>query len=241
MPAKREQVFRAEKGDYFVRVIENGDGTIHASDFFSERSHLGPTEFRSWELAVKEAERCVKCNEGFYAEELPVTPLCPGDICHWGFSELYANAEAKLRELLASGKDFDTGFGGSKKEIMSARFYARGDTIKVTVVQEMDDLPDLVYDAVPDGIDAEEELLDEIADSLEPPFYSISTSAKESKELPRSSSYEDVLNAAVELTEKTASQLEADFKTVKRVVRERLILEGLLDANSAEGGSDSEE
>lgn len=74
-----------------------------------------------------------------------------GDICHWGFDELYPEPEEKLRELLQGKEHFDTGWLGSKKEIMSCRIQSDGKKIKLSVHQEIDDFPDILgYYNLPD-------------------------------------------------------------------------------------------
>ncbi len=84
--------------------------------------------------------------------------VCPnGDICHWGFDELYPEPEKKLRELLQSKEPFDTGWLGSKKEIMSCRIQSDGKKIKLSVHQETDEFPDILgYYDIP-GFDTEDE------------------------------------------------------------------------------------
>lgn len=47
-----------------------------------------------------------------------------GDGAHCGLTDWYPEKEAALAEALASGKPFDTGWYGSKKEIASARIWS---------------------------------------------------------------------------------------------------------------------
>lgn len=56
-----------------------------------------------------------------------------GDGAHCGLSDWYPEKEKALAEALASGKPFDTGWYGSKKEIASARISSDGKTVRVEV------------------------------------------------------------------------------------------------------------
>ena len=80
---------------------------------------------------------------------------------HYSLTDLYPQSEAKLREALASGEDFDTDWFGCKKEIRYARYIREGNSITVKVSAQMDDLwesDDLVYDALWEACQTEEEL-----------------------------------------------------------------------------------
>ena len=63
---------------------------------------------------------------------------------HWGLTDLYAECEEKLRDLLQSGEEFITDWCGSKKEIISARYSRHNGVITVEVCQSIDDLDDLL-------------------------------------------------------------------------------------------------
>ena len=101
------------------------------------------------------------------------------DICygmyasHWGLTDFYKESEQKLKDALASDEDFDTGWWGCKKEIRYARIVREDGKITVEVSCHMDDLfdedggnPDLIYDALWEERHTEEELPDEIIDSI---------------------------------------------------------------------------
>lgn len=87
-------------------------------------------------------------------------------------TDFYPEAEQKLKDALASCEDFDTGWWGCKKEINYARVRREDGAIIVEVSAHMDDLydycssPDLIYDALWEECHTEEELPDDIIDSI---------------------------------------------------------------------------
>lgn len=52
-----------------------------------------------------------------------------GDGAHHGISDLYPTHQKLVERALKSGKPFDTGWYGSKKEIASGRIYSDGKTV----------------------------------------------------------------------------------------------------------------
>jgi hypothetical protein len=81
------------------------------------------------------------------SENLPVDAMFQfsetfsrGDLTKWGASDFYPDKEAELCAALASGKPFDTGWGGCKKEICSSRVSFDGKTItcEVSVSDDFD-------------------------------------------------------------------------------------------------------
>ena len=87
----------------------------------------------------------------------------------WGLTDFYEESEEKLKDVLKSGEDFDTGWFGCKKEIRYARYVREGDEFTIEVSAHMDDLwegDDLIYDALWEVNKSEEELSDEIIDSI---------------------------------------------------------------------------
>jgi hypothetical protein len=63
-----------------------------------------------------------------------------GDLTKWGPSDFYPDKEAELVAALASGKPFDTEWGGCKKEICSSRVSFDGKTLtcQVSVSDDFD-------------------------------------------------------------------------------------------------------
>ncbi len=87
-------------------------------------------------------------SQPFYPEDGEETEgMCPGgDICHWGYDELYSDAEERLRKLIAEKNPFDTGWLGSKKEITSCRIQCDGIHLLCSVHCEIDDFPAIIDD-----------------------------------------------------------------------------------------------
>lgn len=52
-----------------------------------------------------------------------------GDMTHWGAGDFYARVEPEIVAALESGKPFDTGWRGCKKEILSSRLSCDGATV----------------------------------------------------------------------------------------------------------------
>lgn len=96
--------------------------------------------------------------------------ICYGyDAAHWGLTDLYEESKQKLKDALASGEDFDTGWWGCKKEIRYARICRENGKITVQVSCHMDDLweeDSLIYDALWEERHTEEELPEEIIESI---------------------------------------------------------------------------
>lgn len=121
----------------------------------------------------------------------------------WGLSDFYEDSEAKLREALASGEDFTTEWG-CKKEIRYATLTKEGDTISLLVSCHMDDLyeeDDLIYDALWARLRSEEELPEEIIDSIREVAADewMHDYAEASAELPASATFEEICAKLEEL------------------------------------------
>ena len=216
----REETIRAERGEYSVRIWEEDSGEIFASDSYTEEGEE-LASFENWEEALDQARICAKGNNDVYFTKLPVTPLSSGDICHWGLNELYPDAEKKLRELLSSGQGFDTGWGSCKHEPVSAQIIARDKHITVLVHQEMDDFPALVYDALPDDVEVDEDTVDSWAEDIQE-NYGINTEITVEREIPRTSTYEEVVKTMSELSDEADGALQDGFKVVRDYVSEKL-------------------
>ena len=66
-------------------------------------------------------------------------PEIPGDGTKWGPTDFYDEVREHLTKAFESGLDFETGWLGCKKEILSSRIIRSGDTISVDV-SILDDL-----------------------------------------------------------------------------------------------------
>ncbi|MBR5678410.1 MAG: hypothetical protein IKX20_09795 [Paludibacteraceae bacterium] len=87
----------------------------------------------------------------------------------YGLTDLYPESETKLREALASGEDFTTGWTGCRKEIRYVNYTREEGSITIEVSAHMDDLwesDDLIYDALWAACKVEEELSDEFTDRI---------------------------------------------------------------------------
>ena len=87
----------------------------------------------------------------------------------WGLTDFYDGNDDVLRKAVESREDFDTGWFGCKKEIRDARVHREHGELEVEVVAGMDDLwdeDDLIYDALWTVAKSEDELPEDIIDSI---------------------------------------------------------------------------
>jgi len=144
----------------------------------------------------------------------------------WGLTDLYPEAEEKLRELLASGEDFITDWCGCKKEIRYAQYEAAGDLLTITVHAHMDDLydsTDLLYDAawaagIPEDWEIEDAFITAIHevcadDGLDDYAEAIAV-------LPRTASYEEVMSATGDMEDEAEATNEETFNRLKEIVKD---------------------
>ena len=118
----------------------------------------------------------------------------------WGIGDFYDAAYKELKEAIESGNGFDTCWHGWKKEIQSMRISRDGGKILVEVSQEMDDMPDLVYDCCLD--DEEERLTDEMIEEITDALAmenEFNIWDKQEEYLPADASIDDVIGKAQEL------------------------------------------
>ncbi len=129
--------------------------------------------------------------------------MCPnGDICHWGYDELYQDAEQMLRKLLKDHKPFDTGWHGSNKELTSCRIRSNGSSLLIKVCCEMDDFPEILGDyEFPNFV---EEKMDEYKEIWVNDEWNSTYSCE--KEIPIST-YESMIETLCELYREASSVL----------------------------------
>lgn len=118
----------------------------------------------------------------------------------WGISDFYEEAEKSLRDVLNSGEDFRTDWFGCKKEIHYAQITREAGIITVSVSCHMDDLwdgDDLIYDALWEVTKSENELPEEIIDSIRDAAMddNVEDSSTWTEVLPPSASFDDVVKA----------------------------------------------
>lgn len=117
----------------------------------------------------------------------------------WGLTDFYPEAEADLRKALESGEDFETDWFGGKKEIRYARITGDQEKITIEVSAHMDDLweeDDLIYDALWEVSKIEDELPEEIIDSIrDAAIYDIDDHTNLDATLPRSATWDEIIKA----------------------------------------------
>lgn len=145
----------------------------------------------------------------------------------WGISDFYEEAEKSLRDVLNSGEDFETDWFGCKKEIHYAQITREAGKITVSVSCHMDDLwdgDDLIYDALWEVTKSENELPEEIVDSIRDAAIDeqIDDRYTESVLLPASASFEDVVKA-LDSCEALANRNNTGmYKRLCEIVREHV-------------------
>jgi len=70
-----------------------------------------------------------------------------GDAVKWGASDFYDDFRNLIGNAISIRRDFDTGWQGCKKEILSIRIYREGGRLSAEVSQEMDEGHDLLSSA----------------------------------------------------------------------------------------------
>lgn len=117
----------------------------------------------------------------------------------WGLTDFYPEAEEDLRAALESGEDFETDWFGCKKEIRYAKITGDQEEITIEVSAHMDDLweeDDLIYDALWEVSKIEDELPEEIIDSIrDAAIYDIDDHTDLSITLPRSATWDEIIKA----------------------------------------------
>lgn len=157
-----------------------------------------------------------------YSEIFNLTDLAPvptldvfredTSACKWGLTDLYPEHEKALRAAIDSGKGFDTGWCYCVKEIRSFRIVSDGKVITVLAYEEMDDIDDLIDDA----IDSQTELTDDQEEKIRDYYYCYGmTSELESETTIPATTYEDVMKALEELENSNSEQLESWFRMIQ--------------------------
>ena len=143
------------------------------------------------------------------------------DFGHYGiFDEpdmFYPEVRDLLQKALDSGEDFDTGWGGFKKELQSIRIHAVGDVIKLEVSQSMDDMPELIFD-YSEAVDLTDDEVEAIIDAWDLSNYT--TDAYADASLQRQSSIADIVKSASRLANECDEFLEDGYAFVKGTVDE---------------------
>lgn len=146
----------------------------------------------------------------------------------WGLTDFYDESAEKLKSALESGEDFDTGWFGCKKEINYAKYVKCGNDFEISVSAHIDDMyesDDLIYDALWEVAKSEEELPDDIIDSIRE--CAIWDGIEDYSELSETIPVADAtFEKVVEITEKLESQaMEHNhemFKLLCEIVKNHL-------------------
>lgn len=152
------------------------------------------------------------------------------DICYgmyaskWGLTDFYEESEQKLKDALASGEEFDTGWFGCKKEIRYARIMRDDEDITVEVSCHMDDLyesDDLIYDALWEECHTEEELPDDIIDSIRDAACDSNLNDESCVEetLPQDASYEDICECLSRLEDEAERENTEMYNILRAIVK----------------------
>lgn len=217
----REKTFELKWSDYKVHVFETEDGKVYAED------NYGKAEFKTWDEALKRAQECIDSTP----DEPPVPEVDQTwysglNAGHWGLGDLYPSAKENLEKIVKSGKPYNTGFFGSKKDESSARIINNGKEITVEVVRYMDgddDPAELIYDAMNDDDIFSETEIEEMVDDMLLGDYGASEGSRASliEKLPLSATFEDIENTIKKLDNETDSILKERFEEVKGIVSEK--------------------
>lgn len=142
----------------------------------------------------------------------------------YGLTDLYPESEAKLREALASGEDFTTGWTGCRKEARYVRYTREGDHITIEVSAEMDDLwesADLIYDALCTACHVEEKLSEDIIDSIrEAALGVIDDHTEVSVVLPASATFEEIMDATAKAENEAEQNNQKMYDRLCEIVKD---------------------
>lgn len=145
----------------------------------------------------------------------------------YGIADFYPDSEEKLRAALKSGEEFDTGWFGCEKEIRYAKIVKHKDSITVFVSAHMDDLyeaDDLIYDALWHINQSEEELPDEIIDSIRDAATDCSLSNESTcvGTLPPDAEFEEICKKLKKLESEAEEENNSMFDTLCGIVKDHL-------------------
>ena len=132
----------------------------------------------------------------------------------WGVGDFYNGSEEELREAIKSGKPFDTGWHGFKKEPQSMRIYRDEDGVTVNVSECMDEAleqTDLFYDFLAD--DEYDLLTDDILEDIRGYLYfgDFVEEIEDSGELPADATFEQIIKKANDLINNCSEILHNSF------------------------------
>lgn len=157
----------------------------------------------------------------------------------WGVADFYSEAEQNLRNLLASGEDFETEWCDCQKEPESVKFIREDDRIKVIVSVSIDDLweqNDLICDAFYEVFHKEDDTLlcnDEFMDAVRDSAMDcgIDDHATSSMSIPADSTYEQVISCVSRCASRARIETDRYFGVLCDIVAELAdIMNGVQEA-----------
>ena len=135
----------------------------------------------------------------------------------WGICDFYPEAEEKLREVIKSGKTFNTGWHGCRKEIENMCIQKDAEYITISCSTSMDEVFEQ-YDLFSDFLTNEEmeKLTDELADNirevLADPWCDFSEDSEGNVQIPVGSDFDTIVCQAEELMQKCKDRLDDYFR-----------------------------
>lgn len=170
------------------------------------------------------AEELIKIGNAIPHFPKETVALCEGDATKYGLTDLYPEAEGKLRELLNSGKPFRTEWTSSTKEFVGFQIISNGATEVIVSAQDdgIDEGIELVLDAISDlkiedGIFSEEEM-EEMYDLAVADFGYSFGSAECMETLPYPATYEQIMDTLEKLEEQNRESLNEAYGYLKNIV-----------------------
>ena len=161
--------------------------------------------------------------------------------CKWGLTDLYPQYEKIIREAIEKRETFDTDGVSCQKEIRSFRIISDGEKMTIQAFSEMDEWPELIYDALWDVTETEEELTDEQIEELTDYWnesLEMNTETQSEITIPVST-YEAAMETLETLEEQNEKQLNECFEIVKSWVKE-IIDRKESEENSNDAGTEAE-
>ena len=132
----------------------------------------------------------------------------------WGVGDMYDGNERLLKEVIASGDRFTTGWHGWKKELQSMCIERTEDEVIVSASAYMDDLED--YAIISDCLTSEEEekITEEQYEAIRDALFEcmeFRTEEEESETLPVTATYEEIMAKAEECMDYCERCLKESF------------------------------
>lgn len=211
--------------EYTIGLLEKTGCSLNAyknvtvdqavADVLSYEEENGPCDFPAEDVGK---ELVLICNNE-RLESLP-PPRSMGDDFDdwgsWGIGDFYDKPEALLKEALASGERFDTGWHGYKKELETMRIQRAEDKTIVSVHAYHDEWShgdSLFYDALPEGEEGKvtDDMIEEIRGSLYDMMPDSNDEFDLEEDLPDDASFDDIISKAKELIAGCNQSLEEAF------------------------------